>query len=456
MKFLVALLTALAGILHVLVGFHLIGGGEGTNMLLVLNGVGYLVLLVLFWQASGNGGIIRWILLVYALVTLIGYFFKGAGFTGGALPLTIKAIELLLILLLLLYRGARPVAVSAPAAATRTATKIETRAGDAAVDLSAAASRAATSIDTAADRAGEAVTDVADRAGEAVEEAKSAVADVADKAGEAVGEARTAAADAAGDAVEAVEGVADEAAGSAGKAVDAVEGAVDSAVHAAEDAASDVGEAAADAASDVAGAAAAAVEAVKDAGGDGATAATGAVRSGAAAISTGIQEAEDDVADDGSGEESLIAELRDYFQSLEHRSEYSKPVEYIEGVGAVYGQKLRALNVNTVLDLLLGGATRRGRKQISDQSGISPSLILTWVNHADLFRIKGVGQEYADLLEEAGVDTVMELAQRNPANLHKRMLEVNDEKSLVRRPPHASEVKSWVEQAKDMRRAVYY
>ncbi|HNS39000.1 MAG: DUF4332 domain-containing protein [Anaerolineae bacterium] len=128
----------------------------------------------------------------------------------------------------------------------------------------------------------------------------------------------------------------------------------------------------------------------------------------------------------------------------------------MEGIGAVYGQKLRAINVNTVLDLLLSGATRRGRKNLSDQSGISPSLILTWVNHADLFRIKGVGQEYADLLEEAGVDTVIELAQRNPANLHKRMIEVNDQKALVRRTPYASEVESWVEQAKQMRRAIYY
>ena len=153
----------------------------------------------------------------------------------------------------------------------------------------------------------------------------------------------------------------------------------------------------------------------------------------------------------------FAAELWEYFlTSFGSGSEYSKPIEYIEGIGAVYGQKLRAIDISTVLDLIVNGATRRGRKDLSDRSGISPSLILTWVNHADLFRIKGVGQEYADLLEEAGVDTVLELAQRNPANLHKRMIEVNDQKALVRRTPYASEVESWVEQAKQMRRAIYY
>ena len=114
------------------------------------------------------------------------------------------------------------------------------------------------------------------------------------------------------------------------------------------------------------------------------------------------------------------------------------------------------MGIATIMDLMVNGATRRGRKHISDESGISQSLILTWVNHVDLFRIKGVAQEYADLLEQSGVDTVVELAQRNPANLHKRMFEINELKSLVRRAPHASEVQSWVEQAKNLRRLIYY
>ena len=149
-------------------------------------------------------------------------------------------------------------------------------------------------------------------------------------------------------------------------------------------------------------------------------------------------------------------DLEEYLRSFGPSSEFRKEIEYIEGVGAAYGQKLRGMGINTIMDLVVNGATRNGRKHISDQSGISQSLILTWVNHVDLFRIKGVAQEYADLLEQSGVDTVVELAQRNPVNLHKRMLEINEQKSLVRRAPHASEVQSWVEQAKNLRRVVHY
>ena len=155
--------------------------------------------------------------------------------------------------------------------------------------------------------------------------------------------------------------------------------------------------------------------------------------------------------------DELRAELERYIQSLgSTSSEFRREIEYVEGIGAAYGQALRGVGINTVLDLLVNGATRRGRKHLSDQSGISQSNILTWVNHIDLFRIKGVAQEYADLLEQSGVDTVVELAQRNPTNLHKRMLDINAQKSLVRRAPHASEVQSWVEQARNLRRLIYY
>ena len=87
---------------------------------------------------------------------------------------------------------------------------------------------------------------------------------------------------------------------------------------------------------------------------------------------------------------------------------------------------------------------------------ISSKLILEWVNLADLFRIKGVGEEYSDLLEEAGVDTVVELSRRNPENLHGKLLEANEEKKLMRRPPRLAEVKDWVEQAKKLQRKVEY
>lgn len=93
---------------------------------------------------------------------------------------------------------------------------------------------------------------------------------------------------------------------------------------------------------------------------------------------------------------------------------------------------------------------------MAERTGISEKLILEWVNLADLFRVKGVGEQFSDLLEEAGVDTVAELAQRNPENLYTKMVQVNGEKNLVNRVPHLSEVQSWVEQAKTMPRKVEY
>jgi predicted flap endonuclease-1-like 5' DNA nuclease len=94
--------------------------------------------------------------------------------------------------------------------------------------------------------------------------------------------------------------------------------------------------------------------------------------------------------------------------------------------------------------------------ELAEQAEISGKLILEWVNHVDLYRIKGVGSEYADLLEEAGVDTVVELATRNPANLFQKMIEVNEEKKLVRRTPFQSQVEDWVAQAKQLPRKVMY
>ena len=128
----------------------------------------------------------------------------------------------------------------------------------------------------------------------------------------------------------------------------------------------------------------------------------------------------------------------------------------IEGIGEVYRTKLQDYGIRTVEALLKQGATPAGRNAIADGTGISGKLILEWVNHADLWRIKGVSEEYSDLLEEAGVDTVVELAQRVPANLYAKMVEVNREKKLVRRLPSARQVADWVEQAKRLPRAIFY
>lgn len=128
----------------------------------------------------------------------------------------------------------------------------------------------------------------------------------------------------------------------------------------------------------------------------------------------------------------------------------------IEGIGPVYQQKLQSVGVRTVEKLLKLGTTPAGRDKLARESDISRDLILEWVNHADLWRIKGVGEEYSDLLEEAGVDTVVELAQRRADNLFAKMTEVNMKKKLVRRLPTESQVADWINQAKWLPRVVTY
>ncbi len=133
----------------------------------------------------------------------------------------------------------------------------------------------------------------------------------------------------------------------------------------------------------------------------------------------------------------------------------SKIIE-IEGIGAVYAQKLHGIGIETTEDLLAKGATPKGREEIAEKTGISAKLILRWVNMADLFRIKGIGEQYSDLLEAAGVDTVPELAQRNAENLHQKLVAVNEAKKLVRKLPTPAQVADWIEQAKKLPRVMTY
>jgi predicted flap endonuclease-1-like 5' DNA nuclease len=128
----------------------------------------------------------------------------------------------------------------------------------------------------------------------------------------------------------------------------------------------------------------------------------------------------------------------------------------IEGIGEVYEKKLKEIGVESVEDLLKKGATPHGRKELAEKSGVGDVRILEWVNRADLFRIKGIGEEYSDLLEAAGVDTVPELAQRVPEHLLQKMQEVNAAKKLVRQLPGLSQVKDWVEQARKLPRVLTY
>ena len=129
----------------------------------------------------------------------------------------------------------------------------------------------------------------------------------------------------------------------------------------------------------------------------------------------------------------------------------------IEGIGATYAAKLTEAGVKSQEALLKAGDTPKARKDLEKMTGISGKLLLKWINRADLARVKGIGEEYADLLELAGVDTVPALARRNAENLHKTLVEVAEaNKNVVRRVPAATEVAKWVAAAKELPRAVSY
>jgi predicted flap endonuclease-1-like 5' DNA nuclease len=128
----------------------------------------------------------------------------------------------------------------------------------------------------------------------------------------------------------------------------------------------------------------------------------------------------------------------------------------VEGIGKKYASTLIKAGVKTTDALLKAGSTPKGRKALADQTGIGDAMILKWVNHVDLYRIKGVGSEYSELLEAAGVDTIPELAQRKAANLVQKIVEVNIAKKLVRKLPVESQIANWIEQAKKLPRVINY
>ena len=127
-----------------------------------------------------------------------------------------------------------------------------------------------------------------------------------------------------------------------------------------------------------------------------------------------------------------------------------------EGIGEVYEAKLMEAGVGSMEALLEAGASKKGRTELAAKSGISEKLLLTWTNHADLTRVKGIGSQYSDLLEEAGVDTVPELARRNAENLYQKIMEINEAKKLVRKPPSLSQIQDWIEQAGKLPRVMEY
>lgn len=131
-------------------------------------------------------------------------------------------------------------------------------------------------------------------------------------------------------------------------------------------------------------------------------------------------------------------------------------IEEIEGIGEKMGAKFREAGINSTDKLLAGTKTKKQRKDLAESTGISEKLVLKFANMADLFRINGVGEEFSELLEAAGVDTVPELATRNAENLTKKMEEVNAVKKLTRRTPSLKEVEKWVEEAKSLPRMLEY
>ena len=136
----------------------------------------------------------------------------------------------------------------------------------------------------------------------------------------------------------------------------------------------------------------------------------------------------------------------------------SKSIEAIEGIGPKYGSKLRAIGCSSPAKLLKDGATRKGRKEIAKAAKLSDSLVLRCVNMADLFRVKGVASQYAELLEASGVDTVKELRNRNATNLTQAMVAANTKKKkrYVQQLPSEKMVTDWIKQAKKLKPLVTY
>jgi len=134
----------------------------------------------------------------------------------------------------------------------------------------------------------------------------------------------------------------------------------------------------------------------------------------------------------------------------------SYPITDIEGIGPSIAERLKAARIRTTSRLLEAAKNPRGRKALADKTGVESSRILKWANMADMMRIKGIGEEYSELLEAAGVDTVRELKHRNPANLAKAMAEANTRRRLVRLLPSEKAITKWISQAKSLPMKITY
>lgn len=131
-------------------------------------------------------------------------------------------------------------------------------------------------------------------------------------------------------------------------------------------------------------------------------------------------------------------------------------INEIEGIGPLHAEKLESHGIKTVEDLLKAGASPNGREELVRKTGISNHLILKWVDEADLFRVKGIGRQYSEILRAAGVDSVKELAQRRADHLHEKLTAINREKKHVHEVPSVNAIERWIEEAKALPRIVSY
>ena len=134
----------------------------------------------------------------------------------------------------------------------------------------------------------------------------------------------------------------------------------------------------------------------------------------------------------------------------------SYDIKKIEGIGETYGDRLAELGIHTTDDLLQKSGTKSGRQHLAEKTEIPESLVLTWVNHADLMRIDRVAEQFSELLEASGVDTVKELAHRKAENLHVKMLEVNNQFGLAGKVPSVESLQHMIDQAKKMEQKVFH
>lgn len=167
---------------------------------------------------------------------------------------------------------------------------------------------------------------------------------------------------------------------------------------------------------------------------------------------------DEDIEETGGTPAPTTSEIIDdaVHQSPGEEAKFSAHADFIKGIGPAYSEKLKAVGIESPQTMLEACATRQGREEVEKKTGISHKLILKWTHEAEFYRIKGIGQKYAYLLDAAGVGTILELAQRNPENLHEAIVALNQEKQLVHEVPSLNLVTDWINQAKELPRVVSY